>query len=179
VLEQLTPDLRAAFLLHEVFDSGYDEIAQIIGKGEAACRQMVSRARARVRGQRPRARVSEAARRAVLERFVHAVEMQDKPALLDLLAAQASWTSDGGGKARAALKVIRGRERVALFVLNVLGRNADRLAFETTTVNGEPAVAVRGEGKLISVITVRTDGARILDVYAVLNPDKLPPPASP
>jgi RNA polymerase sigma-70 factor (ECF subfamily) len=173
VLEQLAPDERAAFLLHEVFDTEYGELAQILGKSEAACRQMVSRARKRVREKRPRVQVSDEARRSVLDRFASAVRMQDKAGLLELLAEGASWTSDGGGKTRAALKVIRGRDRVARFVLAVLGRYTDLFTFETTSVNGEPALAVRAEGKLFSVITVRTDGARILDVYTILNPNKL------
>ncbi len=178
VLEQLEPDERAAFLLHDVFDTDYAEIAEILGKSAAACRQVVSRARKRVRGRRPRAQVTDAARRLVLERFANAIQMQDKAALLELVAEQASWTSDGGGRARAALKAIRGRERVVRFALGVLGRHADKFAFEMTAVNGEPALAVRAEGKLFSVITVRTDGMRILDVYTVLNPDKLVPPAT-
>jgi RNA polymerase sigma-70 factor, ECF subfamily len=173
VLEQLEPDERAAFLLHEVFDTDYAEIAEILGKSEAACRQIVSRARKRVRGQKPRAQVSDAARRSVLERFAHAIQVQDKAALLELVAEKISWTSDGGGQARAALKVIRGRDRVVRFVLAVLGAHADRFTFEMTSVNGEPALAMRAEGKLYSIITVRTDGLRILDVYAVLNPSKL------
>jgi RNA polymerase sigma-70 factor, ECF subfamily len=173
VLEQLEPDERAAFLLHEVFDTEYAEIAEILGKSEAACRQIVSRARKRVRGQRPRAQVTDAARRSVLERFANAIQTQDKTALLELVAEKASWTSDGGGRARAARKVIRGRDRVVRFVLAVLGRHGDSFAFEMTSVNGEPALAIRVEGKLFSVITVRTDGIRILDVYTVLNPDKL------
>lgn len=179
VLEQLEPDERAAFLLHEVFDTDYAEIAEILGKSEAACRQMVSRARKRVRGRRPRAQVTDAARRSVLERFANAIQMQDKTALLELVAEQASWTSDGGGRARAALKAIRGRERVVRFALGVLGRHADKFAFEMTSVNGEPALAVRAEGNLFSVITVRTDGLCILDVYTVLNPDKLAAPSAP
>ena len=173
VLEQLEPDERAAFLLHEVFDSDYAEIAAILGKSEAACRQIVSRARKRVRGRKPRAQVSDAARRSVLQRFANAIQTQDKTALLELIADKASWTSDGGGRARAALKVIRGRERVVRFVLAVLGRHADQFAFEMTSVNGEPALALSVQGKLFSVITVLTDGMRILDVYTVLNPDKL------
>jgi RNA polymerase sigma-70 factor, ECF subfamily len=177
VLEQLAPDERAAFLLHEVFDTGYGEIAQILSKSEAACRQIVSRARKRVRGRRPRAQVSEAARRTVLERLSSAIQRQDKAALLELMADEASWTSDGGGKARAALKVIRGRDLVARFALGVLGRHAERFRFDMTSVNGEPALALHREGKLFSVITVRTDGARILDVYTVLNPNKLAAPA--
>lgn len=177
VLEQLEPDERAAFLLHEVFDTPHAEIAEIIGKSEAACRQIVSRARKRVRGQKPRAQVSGAARRSVLERFALAIQMQDKAALLELVAEKASWTSDGGGRARAARKVIRGRERVVRFALAVLGRLRDQFAFEPTSVNGEPALAIRADGRLFSVITVRTDGLRILDIYTVLNPDKLAAPA--
>lgn len=177
VLEQLEPDERAAFLLREVFDTEYAEIAEILGKSEAACRQIVSRARKRVRGRRPRAQVSDAARRSVLERFADAIQTRDKAALLALVAEKASWTSDGGGKARAARKVIRGRERVVRFVLAVLGRHTDQFAFEMTAVNGEPALAIRAEGRLFSVITVRTDGLRILDVYTVLNPSKLAAPA--
>jgi RNA polymerase sigma-70 factor (ECF subfamily) len=173
VLEQLAPDERAAFLLHEVFDTEYAEIAQILGKSEAACRKIVSRARTRVREKRPRVQVSVAARRSVLERFAHAIQMQDKAALLELLAEGASWTSDGGGATRAALKIIRGRERVVRFVLAVLGRNMNLFAVDMTSVNGEPALAMRTEGKLFSVITVRTDGVRILDVYTVMNPNKL------
>jgi len=173
VLEQLAPDERAAFLLHEVFDTDYAEIAEILGKSEAACRQIVSRARRRVRGQRPRAQVSDSARRSVLERFATAIRTQDKSALLELVAQKASWTSDGGGRARAALKVIRGRERVVRFVMAVLGRLVDQFAFEMIAVNGEPALALRVDGSLFSIITVRTDGLRILDIYTVLNPDKL------
>src|SRR6185312_12139608 len=179
VLEQLSPDERAAFLLHEVFDTDYPEIAQILGKSEAACRQIVSMARKRVRGQRPRAQVSDADRRSVLERFASAIQLQDKAALMELVAEKASWTSDGGGRARAARKVIRGRERVVRFVLAVLGRHADRFAFDMTSVNGEPALAMRVAGKLFSVISVRTDGMHILDVYTVLNPSKLNAAASP
>jgi RNA polymerase sigma-70 factor (ECF subfamily) len=177
VLEQLEPDERAAFLLHEVFETDYSEIAEILGKSVAACRQIVSRARKRVHGRRPRAQVTDAARRSVLERFAHAIEVQDKAALLELVAEQASWTSDGGGRTRAALKAIHGRERVVRFALAVLGRHTDRFTFEMTAVNGEPALAIWAEGKLFSVITVRTDGMRILDVYTVLNPDKLAAPA--
>ena len=173
VLEQLAPDERAAFLLHEVFDTEYAEIAEILGRSEAACRQIVSRARRRVRGQRPRAQVTDAARRSVLERFADAIRTQDRSALLELVAQKASWTSDGGGRTRAALKVIRGRERVVRFALAVLGRFADQFAFERIAVNGEPALAMRVDGRLFSIITVRTDGLRILDVYTVLNPDKL------
>jgi RNA polymerase sigma-70 factor (ECF subfamily) len=175
VLERLAPEERAAFLLHEVFDSDYGEIAQILSKSEAACRQIVSRARKRVRENRPRMEVSEVARRAVLDRFVNAVQTQNKEALLALFAETATWTSDGGGKARAALKVVRGRERVVRFVMGVLARHTDKFSFSPVTVNNEAGLAIRTlDGTLFSVISARTDGARILDMFTVLNPDKLP-----
>lgn len=180
VLERLAPEERAAFLLHEVFDSDYGEIAQILGKSEAACRQIVSRARKRVRENRPRMEVSETARRAVLDRFVSAVQTQDKEALLALFAETATWTSDGGGKARAALKVVHGRERVVRFVMGVLARHTDKFSFAPVTVNNEAGLAIRTrDGALFSVICARTDGARILDMFTVLNPDKLPHPRCP
>jgi RNA polymerase sigma-70 factor (ECF subfamily) len=173
VLERLAPEERAAFLLHEVFDSGYAEIAQILGKSEAACRQIVSRARKRVREKRPRVKVTEGARRALLDRFVTAIQTQDKGALLELFAQDVTWTSDGGGKARAALKIVRGRERVVRFVLGVLAPHTDKFSFSPVTVNNEAGLAIRADGKLFSVISARTDGVRILDIYTVLNPDKL------
>jgi RNA polymerase sigma-70 factor, ECF subfamily len=118
--------------------------------------------------------VSEEARRALLDRFVDAVQTQDKEALLALFAESATWTSDGGGKARAALKVIRGREQVVRFVLGVLSRHTDQFSFSPITINNEAGLAMRAGGKLISAISMRTDGVRILDIFTVLNPDKLP-----
>jgi RNA polymerase sigma-70 factor (ECF subfamily) len=173
VLERLAPEERAAFLLHEVFDSSYDEIAQILGKSEAACRQIVSRSRKRVKEDRPRIEVSEAARKELLGRFVQAVMNRDRDSLLSVLAKDARWLSDGGGKAKAAHKIIRGAERVARFALGVLGRNISRLDFREIIVNEEAGLALHSNGQLIAVISIRTDGAKILDVYSVLNPDKL------
>ena len=174
LLERPAPEERAAFLLHEVFESNYTEIAQILGKSEVACRAIVSRARRRVREQRPRVEVTEVARKALLERFVQAVTTQDKSALLSLLADEASWMSDGGGKAKAARRIIRGRERVARFVLAVLGRHANEFVFTPIRINNEPGLAIEAGGRVFSVISIRTDGHQILDVFTVLNPDKLP-----
>lgn len=173
VLERLAPEERAAFLLHEVFESGYDEIAQILGKSEPACRQLVSRASKRVRDERPRVQVSEAARTALLDRFVQAVLTRDKDALMNLLATDAAWISDGGGKARAALKPVLGSDAIARFVLGVIGSHTSHAVFQHVSVNGESGLALYFEGRLISVISIRTDGARILDVFSTLNPEKL------
>jgi RNA polymerase sigma-70 factor (ECF subfamily) len=179
LLERLAPEERAAFLLHEVFDSEYSEIAQILGKSEAACRQIVSRARKRVREDRPRVHVTESARRAVLERFVNALMTQDKDALVQLLAADVTWTSDGGGKAKAARKVVHGRDPVARFIMGVIGRYADRISLRPVNVNGESGLALCAGEQLVSIISVLTDGAYILDVFCVLNPEKLPVTAPP
>jgi RNA polymerase sigma-70 factor (ECF subfamily) len=174
VLERLAPEERAAFLLHEVFDSDYGEIAQVLGKSETACRQIVSRARKRVRENKPRVQVNETTRRALLDRFVSAVQTQDKEALLALFAESATWTADGGGKARAALKVVHGRERVVRFVMGVLARHVGKFEFVPVTINGEAGLALHTpDGQLFSVISARTDGVRILDIFTVLNPDKL------
>jgi RNA polymerase sigma-70 factor (ECF subfamily) len=173
VLERLAPEERAAFLLHEVFESGYDEIAQTLGKSEAACRQLVSRARKRVRDERPRVKVSEAARTSLLNRFVTAIKTQDKAALMSVLSAEAAWLADGGGKARAALKPVVGAEHVARFALGIFGRHLEHAQFRLITVNDEAGLALYGQGRLLSVISIRTDGARILDVFCTLNPEKL------
>ena len=173
VLERLAPEERAAFLLHEVFESGYDEIAKILGKSEAACRQLVSRARKRVHEERPRVQVSEAARTTLLNRFVQAIVTNDKDLMMSVLASDAAWISDGGGKARAALKPVIGSDAVARFALAVIGRHAREATFQHVNVNGETGLALYFGGQLLSVMSIRTDGARILDVFSTLNPDKL------
>ncbi len=102
LLERLAPEERAAFLLHDVFDVGYREIASVIERSEAACRQVVHRARERVRGERKRFEVTESAKTALLQRFLAAMEARDEQALLELFAPDATWTADGGGKTAAA-----------------------------------------------------------------------------
>jgi RNA polymerase sigma-70 factor (ECF subfamily) len=173
VLERLAPEERAAFLLHDVFDSGYGDIAQILGKGEAACRQIVSRARRRVRDAKPRVKVSVDARTRLLGGLVQAIQAQDPAALMKLLSEDARWISDGGGKTKAAKKIVRGAESVARFATGVYRRNLSRMTFHLVTVNDEAGVASFHAGHLLAVITIRTDGRRILDVYSLLNPDKL------
>jgi RNA polymerase sigma-70 factor (ECF subfamily) len=173
VLERLAPEERAAFLLHDLFDSDYGAIGEILGKSEAACRQIVSRARKRVREDQPRVQVSAQARRQLLHRLVEAVQTQDPAKLIDVLAAEASWTSDGGGKTKAAKKVIHGAAQVARFATGVFHRHLGQIEFRDVEVNGEPGIAAFVGEVLISVISIRTDGQRILDVFSILNPDKL------
>ena len=173
VLERLAPEERAAFLLHDVFDSDYDEIAAALGKSATACRQIVSRARRRVREERPRVRVSAAARERLVETFMRAIELRDRDALLEIFAEEATLTSDGGGKARAAHKVVRGGRSVARYLLGVLRGAQHGLTLQKIAVNGETGIALRVDGRLVAVMSLLTDGRRILGVYSVLNPDKL------
>lgn len=173
LLERLAPEERAAFLLHEVFESSYDEIAAALGKSEAACRQIVSRARRRVREERPRVRVSAAARERLVESLMRAIELRDRDALLAIFAQEATLTSDGGGKAKAAQKTVRGGASVVRFLLGVLRGARERLTLRKVIVNGETGIALHVDGRLVAVMSLVLDGRRIMGVYTVLNPDKL------
>jgi RNA polymerase sigma-70 factor, ECF subfamily len=174
LLERLAPEERAAFLLHDVFDVGYAEIAPVLARTEAACRQVVHRARQRVRGDHKRFEAPETAKEALLQRFVTATQESDEAALLALFAPDAVWTADGGGKVSASPRPILGAERIARLVMGVRARFWDEgRALEIATVNGEPGLCIRDGGRLTAALSIATDGARILAVYAVLNPDKL------
>jgi RNA polymerase sigma-70 factor (ECF subfamily) len=174
LLERLGPEERAAFLLHEVFDFDYREIATVLEKSEDACRQIVHRARTRVRSERKRFEVTEAAKVNLLRKFTAAVNAADQKTLLALFAPDATWTADGGGRAAAAPRPIVGAKQIATLVLGF----RERLLSDTTTmelidVNGETGLCVRTEGRVTAVLSILTDGERIHAVYAVVNPDKL------
>jgi RNA polymerase sigma-70 factor, ECF subfamily len=174
LLERLAPEERAAFLLHEVFDVGYAEIASVIEKSEAACRQVVHRARERVRGDRKRFEVPEAAKEALLHRFMAATEARDEQAVLALFAPDAMWTADGGGKTAAAPRPIVGADRIAKLVIGLrekfwsMGRT-----MEIATINGETGLCIRDGDRLTATLSILTDGEHIQAVYAVVNPEKL------
>lgn len=174
VLERLAPEERAAFLLHEVFDVGYPAIASIIDKTEAACRQVVHRARERVRRDRQRFEATDAAKTALLERFMAATQARDEQALLALFAPDATWTADGGGKTAAAPTPITGSDRVARLVIGLREKfwSAGRV-MELAIVNGEPGLVIRDDGRVMATLSIATDGERIVDVFAVVNPEKL------
>jgi RNA polymerase sigma-70 factor (ECF subfamily) len=174
VLERLAPEERAAFLLHDVFDVGYREIASVIQRSEAACRQVVHRARERVRGNRKRFDVAESDKETLLQRFMAAVEARDEQALLSLFAPDATWTADGGGKTGAAPLPIVGANRIARLVIGLREKFwAPDRTLEIASVNGETGLRVRDGGRTTAVMSIVTDGERILSVYAVVNPDKL------
>lgn len=173
LLERLTPMERAAFLLHDVFDCAYPLIADILRKSEAACRQVVHRARTRVRSQQPRFKASDAARRSLIKQFMAAADAGDDVTLLSLFAKDATLTSDGGGVVPAARRVIHGRSRIARLYLLLPQRLGSRLRKEMLTINGEPGMAMYLDGAPLATVSFETDDHSITALYAVLNPEKL------
>ncbi|MFD1931276.1 MULTISPECIES: RNA polymerase sigma-70 factor [Nonomuraea] len=169
VLETLTPTERAVFVLREVFDLDYDEIAEAVDKSPAAVRQIAHRARAHVAARRPRGVVSPAETRGALEAFQRAVETGDLQRLLDMLAPDVVLLGDGGGIKQAALAPVVGADRV----VEVLGRIAATASLEPAQVNGHPALIVRFDGEIDGVMAVRIDDGLITGLYAVRNPEKL------
>ncbi|MBL1103886.1 RNA polymerase sigma-70 factor [Streptomyces sp. 5-8] len=171
VLETLAPTERAVFVLREVFGLEYQEIAEAVGKSQAAVRQITHRARAHVAARRPRGAVSAAETRAVLGAFQQAVETGDLQGLLDLLAPDVVFLGDGGGVAQAALAPLVGAGQVAPVAagLSRFGPTALRPA----QVNGYPALVLRLGGRVDTVIAVHIADGRITGLYAVRNPDKL------
>ena len=169
VLETLTPTERAVFVLREVFDLGYDEIAEAVEKSPAAVRQIAHRARAHVAARRPREIVSPAETRGVLDAFRGAVETGDLQGLLDLIAPDVVLLADGGGVVQAAPAPIVGAAQVA----RVLGNITGTLSMRPTRVNGYPALTLFQDGAVHSVMAVRIDDGRITGLYAVRNPEKL------
>lgn len=176
LLERLAPEERAAFLLHDVFDCGYTEIASLLGKTEAASRQIVHRARGRVRDEQPRFHTTEAARVRMLKTFIAAMEARDEKTLLQLLAPDATWTADGGGKAAAVPHPIEGAAAIVKLLLGLQKRfEREGITMHLATVNGEAGLVVNLGHRIGAAISIVTDGERIASAYAVVNPDKLPP----
>jgi RNA polymerase sigma-70 factor, ECF subfamily len=174
LLERLAPEERAAFLLHDVFDVGYGQIAAVLDRTEAACRQVVHRARERVRGERKRFDVDESAKAALLQKFLTAMEARDEQRILELFAPDAAWTADGGGKTAASPRPVVGADRIAKLVIGLREKFwAENRTIEIASVNGETGLCVRDGGRLTATMSIATDGERILAVYAVVNPDKL------
>jgi RNA polymerase sigma-70 factor (TIGR02957 family) len=169
VLETLAPTERAVFVLRDVFDLGYDEIARAVDKTAAAVRQIAHRARTHVAARRPREVVSPAEARGVLGAFQRAVETGDLQQLLDLLAPDVVFLGDGGGVAAAARAPIVGAERVA----RLLGRIDTSRTVEPAQVNGSPALILRLGGAVDTVLAVRIDDGVVSGLYAVRNPAKL------
>jgi RNA polymerase sigma-70 factor (ECF subfamily) len=173
VLETLTPTERAVFVLREVFDLAYDEIAEAVDKSPAAIRQIAHRARAHVAARRPRGVVSPAETRNALDAFQRAAETGDLQGLLDILAPDVVLVGDGGGVKQAVLRPVVGADRVARVLASGLGRIDAAASLQPAQVNGHPALVLRLDGELDSVLAVRIDDGLITGLYAVRNPEKL------
>jgi RNA polymerase sigma-70 factor (TIGR02957 family) len=173
LLERLAPEARAAFLMREVFDADYDELAQMLGKSEAACRQLVHRARTQLRDERPRYAVSPDAHHRLLRSFADASLRGDFNSLKSMLADDAALISDGGGKVPSFGQPLLGGQRIAQLYLAVHLRHPGRLRIELALVNGEWGLLRFVDGMLESVQTFETDGTRITRIQAQRNPDKL------
>jgi len=173
VLERLGPEARAAFLLREVFDTDYDELARIVGKSEAACRQMVSRAKAQLRDERPRYAVSRDTHHRLLSGFAQALSRGDFASLNAMLAEDAALIGDGGGKVPSFGKPLLGGRRIAqLFYASNL-RFGSSLHVELARINGDWGVLRFIDGVLESAQSYETDGERIVRIHVQRNPDKL------
>jgi RNA polymerase sigma-70 factor (ECF subfamily) len=175
VLERLAPEERAALILHDAFDCDYAEIAAMLDKNETACRKLVSRARERVKADRPRFTASKEAHRDLLQRFAKASGSSDPQEMMALLAPDAIAYTDGGGRAAAALNPIYGPDKIARFITG-LGRKFYAnvlLDSSMTEINGQPALVIRDGKELLGVFTIETDGEKITTLYGLRNPDKL------
>ncbi|MEU9461446.1 RNA polymerase sigma-70 factor [Streptomyces sp. NPDC048312] len=172
VLETLAPAERAVFVLREVFDVEYDEIAEAVDKSPAAVRQIAHRARAHVAARRPRGVVSPAETRDALDAFRRATETGDLQGLLDILAPDVVLLGDGGGIRQAVLRPVMGAEKVARLLATGLGRVPD-VSLLPAQVNAHPALIVRLDGAVDTVMTMRITDGLVSAVYAVRNPEKL------
>jgi RNA polymerase sigma-70 factor (TIGR02957 family) len=173
VLETLGPTERAVFVLREVFDLEYDEIAEAVDKTPAAVRQIAHRARAHVAARRPRGIVSPAETRAALGAFQRAVETGDLQSLLDILAPDVVALGDGGGVKQAMLRPIVGADKVARLYAAGLNRVGAEVSVEPVQVNGGPALIVRLDGEIDGVMAMRVEDGLVTGLYYVRNPEKL------
>jgi RNA polymerase sigma-70 factor (TIGR02957 family) len=170
VLETLGPAERAVFVLHEVFETPYDEIAEVVGKSPAAVRQIAHRAREHVAARRPRMQVDRAQQEAILEKFMASISSGDLRGLLEVLAPDVVLIADGGGLVAAARKPMTGIEKVAAFLARVV--ELPDLVATTAWLNGMPGARFDVDGEVTAISLVVEDG-RIARIYAIRNPQKL------
>src|SRR5262249_50613720 len=174
LLESLTPIERAAFLLHDVFDYDYADIARMTGKSEAGCRQMIHRAKERITARRRRFDASREETERITSRFLETTRSGDLSGLMALFADDAVMISDGGGKVRSALNPVNGPTAIARFVMGVLKKNESLSPIHSLTeINGQPAfiTSISGGNIYATILDIR-DGL-IQNLFIVANPDKL------
>lgn len=173
LLESLTPLERAVFLLHEVFEYSHDEIAGITGKNVEACRQLLRRAKQAVQQRRPRFEPSTDAAAKLTEEFAHAMQTGDADALMHLLHEEIVAYSDGGGRVRAAINPIYGRDRVARFLVGIARKRGDGLKQQFAEINAQPGFLGFENGEAQTALVLDIEENRIRNVYIVVNPEKL------
>jgi RNA polymerase sigma-70 factor (TIGR02957 family) len=173
VLETLTPTERAVFLLREVFELEYDEIAEAVAKSPAAVRQIAHRARSHVTARRPRGVASPAETRDAVGAFQRAIETGDLQSLVDILAPDVVILNDGGGVKQALLRPVVGAKRVARLLAVGIPKIVGEMSVEQVQINGSPALIVRLDGEIDNVVAVRIDDGLITGLYIVRNPQKL------
>src|SRR6201986_2672260 len=174
VLESMTPAERVAFVLHDVFGYSFPEIAEITGRTPAACRQLASSARRRIRAAQ--ASASPAARpTAIVKAFKAAWEAKDINAIIGLLAPDATAIADGGGLALAFLRPIEGGEQIARAWIEIANRAPGTMTFLERTVNGQPGLVAQQAGVTVTVFAFDVAGDRIRHIWVIRNPDKLRP----
>jgi RNA polymerase sigma-70 factor (ECF subfamily) len=174
VLESMTPAERVAFILHDVFRYPFAEVAEIVGRTPAACRQLASSARRRVRASQ--APAAPAARQAgIIRAFKQAWEAKDIDALIGLLDPGATAIADGGGHALSFLHPIEGSEQIARAWVEIANRAAGTMTFLERTVNGQPGLVAQQDGRTVTVFAFDVAGDRIRHIWVVRNPDKLRP----
>jgi RNA polymerase sigma-70 factor (ECF subfamily) len=173
LLESLTPVERAVYLLHEVFGYSHAEVAEMVDKEEATCRQLLHRAREHLQARRPRFAPSKQAHERLVVGFLSACASGELDSLKRLLAEDVTAWADGGGKAAAATRPVHGAEAVARMYIGIVKKAPPGVEVEIAEVNGWPTAVVRLNGAVFDVISLETDGERIHAIRAVLNPEKL------
>ncbi|WP_307859630.1 RNA polymerase sigma-70 factor [Cellulomonas sp. zg-ZUI22] len=174
VLQTLGPAERAVFVLHEVFDVPYDEVARAVGRTPAAVRQIAHRARDHVASRRPRVAVARSEHEQVVERLVRALNTGDLDGLVALLAPDVVSVTDSGGKVRGASRgPVVGALRLARYLMGGMARSAGALHASATYVNGRPAVRMELDGRVAAVASVTVDGGLVTHAHTIVNPDKL------
>jgi RNA polymerase sigma-70 factor (ECF subfamily) len=173
LLERLSPDERAAYLLREIFEVDYALVASALGRSEAASRQLVHRARERLASGGARQQADPMQKAELLERFQRAVATSDASALVALLGPDATFTSDGGGKAFAAKTVVTGPARIARVVLGVASKQTRQPLHQLIWLGPEPAIASWRDGTLAALLFVDARSREVRALYKVMTPDKL------
>jgi RNA polymerase sigma-70 factor (ECF subfamily) len=173
VLERLSPDERAAFLMRQVFDQDYHEIAAMLGKSEANCRQMVHRAQERVQQERPRFEVPRDTHKALLATFMQAAASGDRAAMKAMMSSEVQLVADGGGKVNSFLRMLRGAGRVAGVYWSLEHQNPSQVVYRQAWINGEPGLLRYVAGKIESAQSFIIDAGQIIAVFVIRNPDKL------